>query len=315
MRRSNASALESEQRLEPTRIDVTRMCRDGTLGESVRAVAVSARAPRARSIKASTLNGGRRLWHRRRPRLLEAFGVPLFPNFSQHRCMINSRFMRSPLRAFAFATGVLLSVNGCSTVLGFGQNYSVGQAGRSGEGGPGASSCTDSDGGVSSASYTATIAGCLDVANNTGPAACEQATGFGIMSVDESDPDFNGDPTYAYVRFDLNKCFAGKTVTAVMLNMTTSSKANASGGQSGEIWTVAPFTEATLSTTVPKLGNRLAASSGPVAPNQHVTWSLPVDSITAGTSLNLAVVPISQTGTDYWNTRGPSPPQLVAEFH
>lgn len=43
--------------------------------------------------------------------------------------------MGSPLRAFAFLTGVLFSTNACSRVLGFGPNYSVGQAGSDGAGG------------------------------------------------------------------------------------------------------------------------------------------------------------------------------------
>ncbi len=137
------------------------------------------------------------------------------------------------------------------------------------------------------------------------------------MSVDGADdqlaPDGGAAPEVAsFMRFNLDGAIAGKTVTKVELELTATPTAGSDGPQAGEIWRVSSFTRPALFSSAPSKqgGAALAASQGPVAASQVVTWTLPNSAVQANASLYLGVFATSLNGVRYYNTKGASPPKL-----
>jgi hypothetical protein len=148
------------------------------------------------------------------------------------------------------------------------------------------------------------------------PAACETATGAGLMSVDGQNSALPSSPqTAAFVSFALDGAFAGKQVLSVTLTFTVSSGPNANSNVSGLVWAVASFTLQSLSTTVPAQQGAapLAPDQGPVTQNQVVTWTLPTSAVTASQPLYLGVFPTGNDGIDYIAS-GAGAPTLTVQY-
>lgn len=192
-----------------------------------------------------------------------------------------------------------------------------GGGGTGGTGGVGGSGGTSPDAGPTQVSYVANVADCIDV-TNPDPDACELAT-VGGMSVDSANSGLpsdaaGGPPTAAFLRFNLNNAFAGKTVTAVALEVTVMSDVDSASVSSGEVWSVSTFTRPTLFNSVPSKGVKLAGNIGPLAVNTTYQWSLPTSSVAPGAAACFGIFPISTDGVDYQNTKGAKPPRLIVTY-
>lgn len=175
-------------------------------------------------------------------------------------------------------------------------------------------------GGPTNASYTATVSDCIALTSTPDPDFCETQTGVGEMSVDTVDDSLaNGGSAPqagAFLVFDVDGAIAGKTVTKVELTLTVASTAGSEGPQSGEVWRVAAFTRSDLFSAVPAKqgGAAVAASQGPIAVSQVVTWTLPNGTVQANTPLYLGVFPVNNNGIRYLNQKTVTPPRLVVTW-
>jgi hypothetical protein len=192
-----------------------------------------------------------------------------------------------------------------------GAGGSGGTGGTGGAAGTGGSGAVDA--GPGTKSYAATVADCINPMT-LNPDTCESLTGAGEMNVDLADTPNN--PHHAYLRFDLDGAFAGRTVTAVRLQLHTTDDQNAGSPSSGEVWSVATFVRADLFTGAPaKQGSApIAADIGTVARMAPVEFSLPVTSVTANGAACFGIFPLSTEGVDYYNDSGAQPPQLVVDY-
>lgn len=145
---------------------------------------------------------------------------------------------------------------------------------------------------------------------------CEMSAGPGQMMIDTSDAFF-GEPTYSYIRFDLDGTLAGKTIDTVAVEIVVASNASSGSDHSGELWQVGMFTQSSISMNLPKKvgANPIGADQGAVVASQVVSWPIPVNLVSANSSLSLGLYPKSDNSTNYWNTSGMAPPQLVIKYH
>jgi hypothetical protein len=164
------------------------------------------------------------------------------------------------------------------------------------------------------AQYSAEDAACIDPVL-LDPDGCEDANGEGAMNIDLNDTA-SAHPYHAFVSFELDEAFAGRTVLQVTLRVVVASYGKSAGDQSGEIWEVEPFDELDLNDYAPaKVGTAaLAQSSGPVTQGQVVEWTLPVDFVAPEKEIYLGIFPVSDDGVDYWNDDGAVPPEIVITY-
>jgi len=136
----------------------------------------------------------------------------------------------------------------------------------------------------------------------------------GEMNVDLADTPNN--PHHAFLRFNLDGAFAGRTVTSVRLRLHTTADANAGSPSSGEVWSVATFARADLFTAAPvKIGAApIAGDVGAVTRLQVVEFVLPVGSVTVNSPACFGVFALLTEGVDYYNNRGAEPPQLIVGY-
>lgn len=165
-----------------------------------------------------------------------------------------------------------------------------------------------------SVQYLADVAACIDPII-LDPDACEAANGADAMNIDENDTA-STHPYHAFVSFELDSAFAGKTIQQVTLRLVVASYDKSAGDQSGEIWEVEQFDELDLDDYAPaKVGAAaLAQSGGPVTQGQVVEWTLPVDFVAPEKNIYLGIFPVSDDGVDYWNDDGAVPPVLVITY-
>jgi hypothetical protein len=159
--------------------------------------------------------------------------------------------------------------------------------------------------------YTATVAACIDPAAPN-PSLCTSIKGPAQLVVDMLDAT-TMQPWDAFVRFDLDAAFAGRTIQMVRLELTATDDKLAASGNSGTLYQVDPFALADLSLAEPKkVGTTaLAPSQGAVAALQVVMWPVPASLAAPNGSVYLELETTSQDGVNYWNLAGPNPPRLV----
>jgi hypothetical protein len=165
--------------------------------------------------------------------------------------------------------------------------------------------------------YAAAVADCI----NPGlpdPDACALEVGQNRMTVD-SEFDAISDPTprHVYLRFNLDGILAGKTIDAVNVRLHVPDTNGSNSTHSGDMWEVAPFDRQALF-----VGPPAQVGSSPISPNlgavgidSDVLFPLPTDSVTAGGSVYLGILPLSTNGVDYLNNGGSEPPALVVDYH
>jgi hypothetical protein len=161
--------------------------------------------------------------------------------------------------------------------------------------------------------YVATIAECLNPAIPD-PAECKARNGAAELVIDLRDSTTN-EPWQAYVRFDLDNAFAGKTITNVTLRLVATDANNAPGPESGEVWEVTPFTADSLDILVPlQLADApLAGSQGAVVNLQPIEWPIPARLVAPGGSVFLGLASLDENGVNYSNLAGPAPPRLLVD--
>lgn len=157
----------------------------------------------------------------------------------------------------------------------------------------------------------ASIAECTDPVQ-LDPAACAASDGSTSLSVDAQDSAFGGQPTSAWLRFDLPAEIRGLDVTSVRLRLVVTDEATADSDSTGEIWSVEPFDLSSLTRLQPQLIEVLAPDAGPVTHGAVVDWPLPSSTAEASV-LYLGVIAVSDDGVNYWNNEGASPPALVID--
>jgi hypothetical protein len=161
--------------------------------------------------------------------------------------------------------------------------------------------------------YPASIAKCINpMAAPPSPAACAAASPANQLHVDGDDVMH---PWDTFLRFDLDAAFAGRTVTGVRLQLTTSDAAAAMSDNSGIVYKSVEFTSADLATAEPMKAQSaaLAPSQGAVAPMQTVEWPLPATLASPNGSVYLELENPSADGVDYWDQTGSVPPQLFID--
>lgn len=153
--------------------------------------------------------------------------------------------------------------------------------------------------------YVATVAECLNP-SAPDPAKCRSVNGAKQLVVDLMDTT-TSNPWYGYVRFD--PAVPGELVSAT-LRMVATSDAKADAPASGEVWEVAPFALADLSTSVPAKVRMLANDPGPIVPDQVVEWPLATTTVPS----YFGIYPTNTDGTNYWNLDGTDPPRLLVDY-
>ena len=170
--------------------------------------------------------------------------------------------------------------------------------------------------GIETVEYVASVAECIDpTALMPDPDVCEAVTALNNMKVDAADA-VTGEPSYSYVRFDLDETLAGREVLSVTLRLMTTDDIEAPGISTGELWEVASFTRPDLYVAAPQqLGSApLAADEGPAAANAIVEYAVPVQYAQPNAGVFLSLVPTSTDGVNYWNTEGVTPPVLSVDY-
>jgi hypothetical protein len=155
--------------------------------------------------------------------------------------------------------------------------------------------------------YQADPAACLDV-ERPDPDACARIVGTEALNLDSLGGP-NDRPFGIYLRFAVGNELAGRTITAVRLQLRTVDNAEGEGNSSGEVWRVAPFTAADLATVVPaKVGTApIAREVGFVRSGTTVEWSLPTNVVAPGKALHVAVLPLSSDRVLYVRTGALAP--------
>jgi hypothetical protein len=131
----------------------------------------------------------------------------------------------------------------------------------------------------------------------------------------DADDSATGNPWVGFFSFAIDDKVAGKTVTAVTLQLRTTSNSKAPANKSGAVWQVQPFTLTSLSMTVPThIGaTPLGADKGAVSTNLTLTWMMPVSLVTANNGVFFGIETTSSDGTNYWNSSGTTPPKLTVD--
>ncbi|HSN29792.1 MAG TPA: hypothetical protein VLT45_26070 [Kofleriaceae bacterium] len=161
--------------------------------------------------------------------------------------------------------------------------------------------------------YEASVAACVNpVGTSPDPAGCSTAAGPNAVRVDADD---TGHPWDAFLRFHLDSAFAGRTVTAVHLQLTASTNANSDSPNSGAVYQSTAFALADLSVAEPAKADptALAGNQGAVALGQTVRWPLPTRFAVINTNVYLELESTSADGVFYDNRNGAVPPQLIVE--
>lgn len=157
--------------------------------------------------------------------------------------------------------------------------------------------------------FAATIAECTDP-TAPDPAQCRAINGNDQLLVDGQDTTTTH-PWHAFLRFATGSQLSGKTITSIKLRLTATDAADAMSPNSGEIWEVAAFTLAGLSTAEPTQVELLAPAQGPIVPLQTVDFVLPATIVKPNGNVFLGVFPTQNDGTNYWNNDGLTPPVLL----
>jgi hypothetical protein len=150
------------------------------------------------------------------------------------------------------------------------------------------------------------------------PDQCALEVGQNRMTVDS---EFNAmtDPTprHVYLRFDLDDTIAGKTIYAVNVRLRVPNTSGSDSPQTGEMWEVGSFDRPSLFIAAPMTvdASPISPNMGAVALDEQVFFPLPADSVTAGGSVFLGILPLSTNGVDYFNNTGSDPPALVIDYH
>lgn len=177
------------------------------------------------------------------------------------------------------------------------------------------SAASGTGGGGATAYYGASFAAC-NSEQNLDIVACEKLYGPGTMDIDLSNDALVTDR--AFIRFDLGGAFAGKTIDAVTLRLTTLSDpaTQANSDNSGQIWRVTPFDAASLGMAQPtNIGGVIGMGLGPVEVGKDYYWGLPVDLLAPDSPVFLALDTKSDDGARYWNDHGTVPPLLIVNYH
>lgn len=164
--------------------------------------------------------------------------------------------------------------------------------------------------------YTPSVVACINPkAAPPDPAACATAAGPNSIRVDAQDGTTVFHPWEAFVRVDLDGAFAGRTVTAVHLQMTVSTSTSSDSTNSGLVYEATPFTLADLSVAEPAKASAtaLAPTQGAVAQLQTVDWPLPASLAAPDGSVYLELETPSANAVMYWDLAGTTPPQLVVD--
>lgn len=178
--------------------------------------------------------------------------------------------------------------------------------GAGAEGGGGATSMT--------ALYQAAVAECIDP-SNPNPDTCATEVGAGLITVDL---DQNGlGERHAFLRFDLDDVFVGKTVDEVLLRLRVPTLMGSDSDQTGDVWQVTEFTRADLFGSEPSnVGSSpVAANLGATPQGALVEFTLPSALVAVDESVFLALRPLSANGVDYIDSEGVEPPALVVRYH
>lgn len=169
-------------------------------------------------------------------------------------------------------------------------------------------------GAADSASFSATVAVCLDP-DNPAPQACEASGPGNALKIDLRNYNLGGGPSAAFLRFDPGPALAGRRVIALTLELHTADTSEANSDQTGEVWQVTPFSAADLTTQAPeKIGTApVAADGGAVAANAPVTWQLPPSLVVPGSPVTVGIYPVTGDSVLYWDNGGAVPPRLVVQ--
>ena len=162
-------------------------------------------------------------------------------------------------------------------------------------------------------SYAANLAECINpVATPPDPAACATSAGPNAVRVDGDDV---GHPWDAFLRFHIDAAIAGRTVTAVHLQMTASNNANSDSPSSGSVYESVPFSSTDLTTAEPAKADpaALAGPQGAVALGQTVLWPLPNQLAAAGSNVYLELETANTDAVIYDNKNGTVPPALIID--
>ena len=156
--------------------------------------------------------------------------------------------------------------------------------------------------------YPASVAACIDPLAPD-PSHCTQLNGSAQLAVDAHDASAN-EAWQGYVRFEVDGQLVGRTITAVTLVLVATSDSKSASPNSGEVWSVSPFTTASLSISTPMQIAKVGLSQGSVVPLQTVQWPLPITAASANQPVYLGLITPNTDGTNYWNLTGPKPPIL-----
>ncbi|MBV8760091.1 MAG: hypothetical protein JO257_22560 [Deltaproteobacteria bacterium] len=161
--------------------------------------------------------------------------------------------------------------------------------------------------------YVANIAACINpVAAPPDPAACATSAGANAVRVDADD---GGHPWDTFLRFHIDTAIAGRTVTAVHLQLTASMNPNSNSDSSGSVYESVAFSSTDLTVAEPAKANpaAIAPSQGSVQLGATVVWPLPKRLGVAGTNVYLEVETASIDAVIYDNRSGLAPPMLIID--
>jgi len=161
--------------------------------------------------------------------------------------------------------------------------------------------------------YEATASGC--VSEMYGQELCLDLYGGDGLVVTSAD-DFTMMPLAAYLRFDLDGAFVGKTVAAVTLELTAQDTAMAASDASGAVWRANVFTQSSLDTISPgTIGAMIAGDPGAIATHASVDWDVSDLIVTPGAPVCLAVQSMSTNLAIYENHTSATPPVLLVDVY
>lgn len=141
------------------------------------------------------------------------------------------------------------------------------------------------------------------------PEACGVQAGVDQFTVDLSDTDAL--IATGWVRFVLDDMLAGAEITSAEVVFVVGSDTSDGSGSTGELWTTEPFDLADLSSADPATLELVGDDLGVARLGAEVIWSVPIDLVSAGEPLYLAIVPLATDGVDLWNASSATPPRLV----
>lgn len=161
--------------------------------------------------------------------------------------------------------------------------------------------------------YVANLASCINpMATPPDPAACATAAGPNAVRVDADDV---GHPWDTFLRFHIDAAIAGRTVTAVHLQMTASTNANSNSPSSGSVYESVAFSSTDLTMAEPAKADpaAIAGPQGAVALGQTVVWPLPTQLGVESTNVYLELETADTDAVIYDNKNGAVPPTLIVD--